>query len=87
MWHNKMTNQVGGSRSCQGHFFLARSAASKAAMLRAAVIRWMTLMRDLSKAMGAVTQRPIRKSPTEPTAGRQQGKGVWREGMNMGTGD
>lgn len=57
----------------QGHFFLARSAASRAAMLRAAVIRWMTLMRDFSKATGAVIHSPIRKRPTEPTVGREQG--------------
>lgn len=53
----------------QAHFFLARSAASRAAMLRAAVTRWMTLMTDLSKAMGAVIQRPAWKSPTDPTTG------------------
>lgn len=55
----------------EDHFFLARSAASRAAMFLAAVMRWMTLMMDLSSAMGAVIQRPIRKSPTEPTMGRQ----------------
>lgn len=38
-------------------------------MLRAAVIKWMTLMRDFSKATGAVTHSPIRKRPTEPTVG------------------
>lgn len=53
----------------EDHFFLARSAASRAAMFLAAVTRWMTLMMDLSRAMGAVIQRPIRKSPTEPTSG------------------
>lgn len=58
------------------HFFLARSAASRAAMFRAAVTRWMTLMTDLSRAMGAVIQRPIRKSPTEPTVGRQRQRTV-----------
>lgn len=59
----------------EDHFFLARSAASRAAMFLAAVMRWMTLMMDLSRAIGAVIQRPIRKSPTEPTTGRQRKAG------------
>lgn len=58
---------------------MARSAASRAAMLREAVTKWMTLMRDLSRATGAVIHRPTRKSPTEPTAGagrrREGGQG------------
>ena len=62
----------------EDHFFLARSAASRAAMFLAAVMRWMTLMTDLSSAMGAVTQRPIRKRPTEPTTGRQEER--WKAG-------
>lgn len=64
-----MRHQASEGWSFQGHFFLARSAASRAAMFRAAVIRWMTLMTDLSKAMGAVIQRPMWKSPTDPTVG------------------
>lgn len=65
----------------QDHFFLARSAASRAAMFLAAVTRWMTLMMDLSRAMGAVTQRPIRKRPTEPTTGKQRGRMKAGDGM------
>lgn len=49
-------------------------------MFRAAVTRWMTLMMDLSRAMGAVIQRPIRKSPTEPTVGRQRQRRVAGDG-------
>lgn len=77
----QMMPRAGGQQGAGvDHFFLARSAASRAAMFRAAVTRWMTLMTDLSRAMGAVIQSPIRKSPTEPTVGRQRQRPVAWDG-------